>query len=125
MRSVYTMMFYEAQILLVGYRRGTVGSNWPAPLRLDHDLDAGLAVGHRRHVSQRIRSDQSARDRFAHHGGWWSDRLHLWPHLVGWAIAECEPTIPFLATAILWVKTIVGYLIGPESAGRELEKVQL
>jgi putative MFS transporter len=47
------------------------------------------------------------------------------PFLVGWGIAEFGPTIPFLATAGLWVLTIVGYLIGPETAGRELEEVQL
>ncbi len=47
------------------------------------------------------------------------------PYLVGWGIAEFGPTIPFLATAGLWVMTIIGYLIGPETAGRELEEVQL
>jgi putative MFS transporter len=47
------------------------------------------------------------------------------PFLVGWGIAEFGPTIPFLATAGLWIGTIIGYLIGPETAGRELEEVQL
>jgi MFS transporter, putative metabolite:H+ symporter len=47
------------------------------------------------------------------------------PYLVGWGIAEVGPTIPFLATAGLWVLTIIGYLLGPETAGRELEEVQL
>jgi putative MFS transporter len=47
------------------------------------------------------------------------------PFLVGWGIAEFGPTIPFLATAALWIGTIIGYLIGPETAGRELEEVQL
>jgi MFS transporter, putative metabolite:H+ symporter len=47
------------------------------------------------------------------------------PYLVGWGIAEFGPTIPFLATSVLWIGTIVGYLIGPETAGRELEEVQL
>lgn len=47
------------------------------------------------------------------------------PYLVGWGIAVYGPTIPFLATAMLWVVTIIGYLLGPETAGRELEEVQL
>jgi putative MFS transporter len=47
------------------------------------------------------------------------------PYLVGWGIAEFGPSIPFLATAVLWVGTIIGYVIGPETAGKELEEVQL
>jgi putative MFS transporter len=47
------------------------------------------------------------------------------PYLVGWGIAVLGPTIPFLLTACLWVSTIIGYLAGPETAGRELEEVQL
>ncbi len=47
------------------------------------------------------------------------------PFLVGWGIAALGPTIPFLMTAGLWVGTIVGYLLGPETHGRELEEVQL
>lgn len=47
------------------------------------------------------------------------------PFLVGWGITTLGPTIPFLATAGLWVLTIIGYAIGPETAGRELEEVQL
>lgn len=49
----------------------------------------------------------------------------LAPLLVGWGIAEYGPTIPFLATAGLWILTIIGYLMGPETAGKELEDVQL
>jgi len=49
----------------------------------------------------------------------------LAPLLVGWGIAEYGPTGPFLATSGLWVLTIIGYLMGPETAGRELEEVQL
>jgi putative MFS transporter len=49
----------------------------------------------------------------------------LAPLLVGWGIAEYGPTGPFLATAGLWILTIIGYLIGPETAGKELEDVQL
>jgi putative MFS transporter len=47
------------------------------------------------------------------------------PYLVGWGIAVFGPTIPFLLTAVLWIFTIIGYLIGPETSGRELEEVQL
>ncbi len=47
------------------------------------------------------------------------------PVLVGWGIANYGPTIPFLATAGLWIMTIIGYLMGPETARRELEEVQL
>ncbi|HET9801848.1 MAG TPA: MFS transporter [Candidatus Acidoferrum sp.] len=47
------------------------------------------------------------------------------PYLVGWGIAAYGPTIPFMATALLWIGTIIGYWIGPETAGRELEEIQL
>jgi putative MFS transporter len=47
------------------------------------------------------------------------------PFLVGWGIAAFGATIPLLATAGLWVGTITGYLIGPETRGKELEDVQL
>ena len=47
------------------------------------------------------------------------------PFLVGWGIATYGPTLPFLATAGLWVLSIVAYAIGPETAGRDLEEVQL
>lgn len=47
------------------------------------------------------------------------------PFLVGWGITEFGPTAPFLATASLWLLTIVAYLLGPETARRELEEVQL
>jgi MFS transporter, putative metabolite:H+ symporter len=47
------------------------------------------------------------------------------PSLVGWGIAAWGPTIPFLLTSLLWVMTIVGYLLGPETHRRELEDVQL
>ncbi|WP_395665558.1 MFS transporter [Methylocella sp.] len=49
----------------------------------------------------------------------------LAPVAVGWGIAEFGPTGPFLATAGLWLLTIAGYLMGPETARRELEEVQL
>ena len=46
---------------------------------------------------------------------------------VGYTIgfAGLGPTIPFLATAGLWLLTIAGYLLGPETRGRELEEVQI
>ena len=47
------------------------------------------------------------------------------PILVGWGITEFGPTAPFLATSGLWILTIIAYAIGPETAGRELEEVQL
>jgi putative MFS transporter len=49
----------------------------------------------------------------------------LAPLLVGWGIAKFGATGPFLATAGLWILTIIAYTIGPETAGRELEEVQL
>ncbi|HEX5463500.1 MAG TPA: MFS transporter [Burkholderiales bacterium] len=47
------------------------------------------------------------------------------PALVGYGIAAWGPTIPFLLTSCLWILTIIGYAIGPETAGRELEEVQI
>jgi MFS transporter, putative metabolite:H+ symporter len=47
------------------------------------------------------------------------------PYLVGMGIVAWGPTIPFLLTSGLWVLTIIGYLLGPETHGRELEEVQL
>ena len=47
------------------------------------------------------------------------------PFLVGWGISVYGPTIPFMATALLWILPIIGYLMGPETAGRDLEEVQL
>ena len=47
------------------------------------------------------------------------------PIMIGWGIVEYGPTGPFLATSVLWLLTIAAYLIGPETARRELEEVQL
>jgi putative MFS transporter len=47
------------------------------------------------------------------------------PFLVGWGIAALGPSIPFLATSLLWILTIIGYLLGPETARKELEEVQI
>jgi putative MFS transporter len=49
----------------------------------------------------------------------------LAPIMVGWGIATYGPTGPFLATSGLWVLTIIAYWFGPETAGVELEEVQL
>lgn len=45
------------------------------------------------------------------------------PAAVGAGIAAFGPTVPFLATAGLWVLTILGYLLGPETHGKELEEI--
>ena len=47
------------------------------------------------------------------------------PFLVGLGIAAYGPTVPFLATSALWLLSILGYLLGPETSGRTLEEVQL
>jgi len=46
------------------------------------------------------------------------------PFLVGAGIAAFGPTTPFLASAGLWVLTIIGYLIGPETAKKSLEQIE-
>ena len=43
------------------------------------------------------------------------------PAVVGWAIAHYGLQTPYLALNSLWVLTIVGYLAGPETKGKELE----
>lgn len=46
------------------------------------------------------------------------------PYLVGVAIdAAGGASLPFLCTAGLWLLTIVGYLLGPETKGKELEQI--
>ncbi len=46
------------------------------------------------------------------------------PFLVGAGIdAFGGATIPFLISAGLWVLTIIGYLLGPETKGKELEEI--
>ncbi len=47
------------------------------------------------------------------------------PLAVGLGIAAYGPTIPFLATSALWLLTILGYLLGPETSRRTLEDVQI
>ncbi|ORA32441.1 MFS transporter [Mycobacterium branderi] len=46
------------------------------------------------------------------------------PLLVGAGITAFGPTIPFLASAGLWLLTIVGYLLGPETSRKSLEQIE-
>jgi len=46
------------------------------------------------------------------------------PFLTGAGIAAYGPTTPFLASAGLWVLTLVGFLLGPETAGKPLEQIE-
>lgn len=43
------------------------------------------------------------------------------PAVVGWGITQYGLEKPYLALAGLWALTLVGYLLGPETKGRELE----
>jgi MFS transporter, putative metabolite:H+ symporter len=43
------------------------------------------------------------------------------PTVIGWAIMHYGLQTPYLALAGLWVLTLVGYLLGPETKGKELE----
>jgi MFS transporter, putative metabolite:H+ symporter len=45
------------------------------------------------------------------------------PLLVGAGITAFGPTVPFVASAGLWLLTIVGYLLGPETRGKSLEQI--
>jgi putative MFS transporter len=45
----------------------------------------------------------------------------LAPPAVGAGIAAYGPTLPYLAFTGLWLLTIVGYALGPETANTELE----
>ena len=47
------------------------------------------------------------------------------PFLFGWGIEAFGPTVPLLASAGLWILTIVAYAMGPETHRRELEDVQI
>jgi MFS transporter, putative metabolite:H+ symporter len=44
------------------------------------------------------------------------------PFVVGTAIAALGPSVPYLAMTGIWILTIIGYAIGPETAGKELEE---
>jgi putative MFS transporter len=43
------------------------------------------------------------------------------PTVIGWAITRYGLQTPYLALAGLWVLTVIGYLLGPETKGKELE----
>jgi putative MFS transporter len=43
------------------------------------------------------------------------------PTVVGWGITTYGLQAPYLALSAVWVLTIIGYLAGPETKGRELE----
>ena len=43
------------------------------------------------------------------------------PTVIGWAIMRYGLQTPYLALAGLWVLTLVGYLMGPETRGKELD----
>ena len=43
------------------------------------------------------------------------------PTVIGWAIMHYGLQTPYLALAGLWVLTLIGYLLGPETKGKELE----
>jgi MFS transporter, putative metabolite:H+ symporter len=45
------------------------------------------------------------------------------PTIVGWAITKYGLETPYLALAGLWVLTVFGYLLGPETKGKELEEL--
>ncbi len=45
------------------------------------------------------------------------------PTIIGWGITRYGLQAPYLALAGLWILTIVGYLLGPETKGRELEEL--
>jgi MFS transporter, putative metabolite:H+ symporter len=43
------------------------------------------------------------------------------PTVIGWGITRYGLETPYLALAGLWALTLVGYLLGPETKGKELE----
>lgn len=43
------------------------------------------------------------------------------PTVVGWAIGHYGVQTPYLALSAIWLLTIVGYLFGPETKGKELD----
>ncbi len=43
------------------------------------------------------------------------------PTIIGWAITRYGLQTPYLALAGLWILTVIGYLLGPETKARELE----
>jgi MFS transporter, putative metabolite:H+ symporter len=45
------------------------------------------------------------------------------PTVIGWAIMHYGLQTPYLALGGLWVLTVIGYLMGPETKGKELEEL--
>jgi len=45
------------------------------------------------------------------------------PTVIGWAIMHYGLQTPYLALSGLWVLTVIGYLMGPETKGKELEEL--
>lgn len=45
------------------------------------------------------------------------------PTVIGWAIMHYGLQTPYLALAGLWVLTVIGYVLGPETKGKELEEL--
>lgn len=43
------------------------------------------------------------------------------PTVVGWAIGHYGVQAPYLALSAIWLLTVVGYLLGPETKGKELD----
>jgi len=43
------------------------------------------------------------------------------PTVIGWAIMHYGLQTPYLALGGLWILTVIGYLLGPETKGKELE----
>jgi MFS transporter, putative metabolite:H+ symporter len=43
------------------------------------------------------------------------------PTVIGWAITHYGLQTPYLALAGLWALTVIGYLLGPETKGKELQ----
>jgi putative MFS transporter len=44
------------------------------------------------------------------------------PFIVGWAIDTYGPSVPYLAMTAIWILTIIGFWLGPETAKKELEE---
>lgn len=44
------------------------------------------------------------------------------PFIVGTSIAAFGPSVPYIAMSAIWILTIIGYAMGPETAKKELEE---
>jgi MFS transporter, putative metabolite:H+ symporter len=45
------------------------------------------------------------------------------PTVVGWGLTHYGLQAPYLALSGIWILTIIGYLAGPETKGKELEEL--